>query len=382
MSEATSSQASPSTNPFQRKTGWRERRERMGINTLRLATYIIIACAIFIFSDIFIKGTPSLISSKAPFINTEFFTESPQILSVWKDAEGHEYSMTQTQHDAWVLANPDKKVLDRHDYTASGGGILGPLLGTAFLVIICMSIALFIGVSAAVYLSEYCGKGKLMSAIRLSILNLAGVPSIVYALFGWGVFCYMAPNYVTEISDRSLFAFSFGAGYISFEGWKQSLLAGGFTLAIMVLPVIITACEESLRAVPKGFREASFALGATRWQTIRKAVLPYAMPGVLTASVLGITRVAGETAPIMLTAAASDKSKLPTTVLAEEGFWSFLTQSVQALPFHIYTLSKFPDSEYVKPMQYGSILVFLLLVMGFAFISMVLRNRIRKRLKW
>lgn len=370
------------TNPFEKKKGWAERRELLGITLLRIATYIIIACALFIFSDIFIKGTPTLVKSEAPFINTEFFTESPQILSVWHDTNGNEYSMTQTNFDAWVLENPSKEVIDKHDYTASGGGVLGPLMGTAFLVIICMSIALFIGVSAAIYLSEYCGDGKLMSIIRLAILNLAGVPSIVYALFGWGVFCYMAPNYVEVIADRSLFAFSVGSGYISFEGWEQSLLAGGFTLAIMVLPVIITACEESLRAVPKGFREASFALGATRWQTIRKAVLPFALPGVLTASVLGVTRVAGETAPIMLTAAASDKSKLPTEVLADEGFWSFLTQSVQALPFHIYTLAKFPNSAHVKPMQYGSIMVFLLLVMGFALLSMILRNRLRNRHQW
>ena len=382
MSESIKPSAAQSDNPFKQKKGWLQRKEKIGINLLRLATYIIIACALFIFSDIFIKGMPTLVTSEAPYINTEFFTESPQILTVWHDSAGNEYSMTQEKHDIWLTENPTIEVTDIHNYTASGGGILGPLLGTALLVTICMAIALFIGVSAAIYLSEYCGTGKLMSLIRLAILNLAGVPSIVYALFGWGVFCYMAPNYVTEISDRSLFAFSIGGGYISFEGWEQSLLAGGCTLAIMVLPVIITACEESLRAVPKGFREAAFALGATRWQTIRTAVLPYALPGVLTASVLGITRVAGETAPIMLTAAASDKSKLPTAVLADEGFWSFLTQSVQALPFHIYTIAKFPDSEYVKPMQYGSILVFLLVVMGFSLLSMVLRSRIRKRIKW
>ncbi len=380
MSDSINPSLTP--NPFEKKKGWLQRKEMLGINLLRLATYIIIACALFIFSDIFIKGVPTLVTREAPFINTEFFTESPQILTVWHDDQGTEYSMTQKNFDVWVAENPTVEIHDTHNYTASGGGILGPLLGTALLVIICMSLALFIGVSAAIYLSEYCGQGRLMSAIRLAILNLAGVPSIVFALFGWGVFCYMAPNYVTEISDRSLFAFSIGSGYISFEGWEQSLLAGGCTLAIMVLPVIITACEESLRAVPKGFREAAYALGATRWQTIRTAVLPYALPGVLTASVLGITRVAGETAPIMLTAAASDKSKLPTEVLADEGFWAFLTQSVQALPFHIYTLAKFPDSEYVKPMQYGSILVFLLVVMGFSLLSMVLRSRIRKRIKW
>lgn len=271
MSDSTTPTAVPNGNPFKGKKGWPQRKEIIGVNILRLFTYIIIACALFIFSDIFIKGTPTLVQSEAPFINTEFFTESPQILTVWHDADGNEYSMTQSNYDIWVTQNPNVEVLDIHSYTASGGGILGPLLGTALLVIICMVIALFIGVSAAIYLSEYCGTGKLMSAIRLAILNLAGVPSIVYALFGWGVFCYMAPNYVEQIADRSLFAFSVGSGYISFEGWEQSLLAGGCTLAIMVLPVIITACEESLRAVPKGFREAAFASQPVG----KRSVLPF-----------------------------------------------------------------------------------------------------------
>ena len=206
MSESINPSAAQSDNPFKQKKGWLQRKEKIGINLLRLATYIIIACALFIFSDIFIKGMPTLVTSEAPYINTEFFTESPQILTVWHDSAGNEYSMTQEKYDIWLTENPTIEVTDIHNYTASGGGILGPLLGTALLVTICMAIALFIGVSAAIYLSEYCGTGKLMSLIRLAILNLAGVPSIVYALFGWGVFCYMAPNYVTEISDRSLFA--------------------------------------------------------------------------------------------------------------------------------------------------------------------------------
>ena len=369
-------------NPFKTQAGWNQRRERFSFWGLRLCTYIIIAAAIFIFSNIFYKGVPTFFTSEAPYINTEFFTESPQILSVWKDTEGQEYSMTKKNYEQWIVAHPDKEIVDLKNLTASGGGILGPLAGTALLVFFCMVIALFIGVSASIYLSEYCGKGRIMSAIRLSILNLAGVPSIVFALFGLGVFCWLAPVITDAPKENTAFVCSWfwTNNYLSFEGWGTSLLAGSFTLAIMVLPVIITACEESLRAVPKGFREASYALGATQWQTIRKSVLPFAIPGVLTASVLGITRVAGETAPIMLTATMSEKSNLPWQQV--EGPWSFLTQSVQALPFHIYTLAKFPDSEHVKPMQYGSIAAFLILVMGFALLSMMLRNRLRNKLKW
>jgi len=369
-------------NPFQKQAGWKQKKEQLWLWAFRLCTYLIIAAALFIFSYIFIKGIPTFFKDDAPYVNTEFFTESPQILSVWHDQDGKEYSMSQKNFEQWVVAHPDKEVVDLHNLTASGGGILGPLVGTALLVFFCMIIALFIGVSAAIYLSEYCGKGRLMSTIRLSILNLAGVPSIVFALFGLGVFCWLAPVITDAPKDNSAFVcgWLWTDSFLSFQGWGTSLLAGSCTLAIMVLPVIITACEESLRAVPKGFREASYALGATQWQTIRKSVLPFAVPGILTASVLGITRVAGETAPIMLTATMTEKSNLPWEQV--EGPWSFLTQSVEALPFHIYTLAKFPDSEHVKPMQYGSIAAFLILVMGFALLSVILRKRLRNKLKW
>jgi len=149
----------------------------------------------------------------------------------------------------------------------------------------------------------------------------------------------------------------------------------------MILPVIITACEESLRAIPMGFREASMALGATKWQTIRKSVLPYAFPGMLTASILGITRVAGETAPIMFTAAAAHKDELPWE--SATGVGDFFTQSVQAMPYHIYTVAaRIPQSEYTRPMQYGSVFVFMVLVMIFAALSVYLRIHFRKKLKW
>jgi phosphate transport system permease protein len=162
----------------------------------------------------------------------------------------------------------------------------------------------------------------------------------------------------------------------------------------MILPVIIAACEESLKAIPMGFREASLALGATKWQSISKSVLPYAFPGMLTASILGITRVAGETAPIMFTAALAHKDKLPwqnipvneeANFLAQSGEWTggFLSQSVQAMPYHIYTVAaRIPQNEWTRPMQYGSVFVFMVVVMLFAALSIYLRIHYRKKVKW
>jgi phosphate transport system permease protein len=153
----------------------------------------------------------------------------------------------------------------------------------------------------------------------------------------------------------------------------------------MVLPVIIAACEESLKAVPKGFREASLALGASKWQCIRTAVLPYATPGILTASILGVTRVAGETAPIMFTAAVADKAKLPWEEAEGNGlFWlsDVMMQSVQALPYHIYTFARLPNTEETAATQNGTVFVFLMLVSVFAGLSIFLRIFFRNKLKW
>lgn len=317
---------------------------------------------------------------------------------------------------------------ETHSY--SGGGVLGPIIGTGLLVIICMIVALITGIAASIFLNEYASGGSLVKTIRLAMLNLAGVPSIVFGLFGLGLFVILAPCVTSTpkastsfmvplvnlgskpdlrtieeqhifVSDQSnLSSDQLGTlaesngdkliydGWIwlSLQGWGTSLIAGGFTLAMMVLPVIITSCEESLRAVPMGFREASLALGASKWQSIRTAVLPYAFPGILTASVLGITRVAGETAPIMFTAAVAEKSELPWQGLKSTGFdafLDFLQSSVQALPYHIYTVAgRIPQSEYTEPMQYGSVMVFMLIVMFFAGISVWMRIRLRKKLKW
>ncbi|MGA0332374.1 MAG: phosphate ABC transporter permease PstA [Kiritimatiellia bacterium] len=241
-------------------------------------------------------------------------------------------------------------------YSYSGGGIFPAIAGTVLLTLGSMTIALVLGIFSAIYLSEYAKPGKFLNLIRLSILNLAGVPSIVFGLFGLGMF-------------------------VLFFDWNVSLLAGCFTLAFMVLPVIITASEESLRAIPQGFREGSLALGATKWTSIRTNVLPYALPGILTSSVLGVARVAGETAPIMFTAAYALRDNLPWEGL--DNPLDFFFQGVMALPYHIYVVSsKIPQNAYTERMQYGTAFVFLVIVAGIALSSILLRIRMRKKYKW
>ena len=256
---------------------------------------------------------------------------------------------------AFKAANPDAASVKTESYVYSAGGIWPCIVGTVLLVVGSMSIALVLGVCAAIFLSEYAKVGRFIRFIRLAILNLAGVPSIVFGLFGFGLF-------------------------VIYFGWNVSLLAGWFTLAFMILPVVITASEESLKAVPLGFRAGSLALGATKWQTIRKAVLPYALPGILTSSILGIARVAGETAPIMFTAAYVVRDKLPWQV---DRVGDFFFQGVMALPYHIYVVSsKIPQNEYTERVQYGTAFVFLIIVAGIATASILLRNRLRNRYKW
>ena len=218
-----------------------------------------------------------------------------------------------------------------------------------------MLIALVLGVCCAIFLSEYGKSGKFLSLVRLSILNLAGVPSIIFGLFGMGLF-------------------------VIFLDWNVSIIAGWFTLAFMVLPIVITASEESLRSIPKGFRESSLALGSTKWTMIRTSVLPYAMPGILTSAILGVARVAGETAPIMFTAAFAMRSELPWEGL--EHWTDFFFQGVMALPYHIYVISKIPQNEYTVDMQYGTALVFLILVFLLASLSFIIRSRLRRKFNW
>lgn len=336
-----------SPNPFVAQTRVRYRKDLTGSIIFATATYLLLTCAVWIFCKIAFAGVPVLFDSEDSFINWDFFTKSPETLVVFENGEGEKIRMDQSDFTVWKKENPDAVINNEKGLAYTGGGILGPLVGTALLVVICMVVALIVGIAAAVYLNEYAKQGKLVSMIRLAIMNLAGVPSIVFGLFGFAMFCL-----------------ALGTG--------ASALAGGLTLAVMVLPVIIAACEESLKAVPKGFREASLALGATRWQCIRTAVLPYASPGILTASILGVTRVAGETAPIMFTAAVADKAALP----------GGLMDSVQALPYHIYTFARLPSTPETLAVQNGTVFVFLMLVMGFSGLSIFFRILFRSRLKW
>jgi len=318
----------------------------------RIGTYFVLLCATYIFLDIGIKGGRTVFTRTAPFVNLKFLSEPPQTLYVF-DYQGKKMELSDREFRAWKTTH--KEDVDVTSVSYSAGGIWPCIVGTALLVIGSMTLALFIGISCAIYLSEYSRDGRFIRLIRVAILNLAGVPSIVFGLFGFGLF-------------------------VIFFGWNVSLLSGWFTLGLMVLPAIITASEESLRAVPQGLREGSLALGATKWQTIRKNVLPYALPGILTSSILGIARVAGETAPIMFTSAYAMRDEMPWQV----SHWTnFFFQGVMALPYHIYVVSsKIPQNEYTERVQYGTAFVFLAVVMLIALTSILLRERQRRRLSW
>ena len=229
----------------------------------------------------------------------------------------------------------------------TAGGILPCIVGTLALCLMTLIVALPIGIASAIYLNEYATQGKRVRIIRLGINNLAGVPSIVFGLFGLAFFCIVLNMGV-------------------------SIAAGGLTLGIMTLPVIIGASEEALRAVPKPYREASLAMGATQWQTIRKVVLPCAFPGIITGSILGLSRAAGETAPIMYTGAVFFTPDLPGSILDE----------VMALPYHIYVLATAGTHiEATRHLQYGTAMVLIVLVFSMNLTAIVFRAKMRKNLR-
>jgi len=226
------------------------------------------------------------------------------------------------------------------------GGILPCIIGTLCLSLGAIAIAFPVGVASAIYLSEYAKPGKILRIIRLGINNLAGVPSVVFGLFGLAFFVVWLKLGV-------------------------SILAGSLTLAAMSLPVIIGSTEEALRAVPETYREASLGLGATKWQTIYKVVLPSALPGILTGSILGISRAAGETAPIMFTAAVFYTPYLPTSPFDE----------IMALPYHIYVLATAgTDIEATRHLQYGTAIVLIVLVFGINLAAIIYRSKLRKKM--
>jgi phosphate transport system permease protein len=226
------------------------------------------------------------------------------------------------------------------------GGILPAIVGTLFLTLGTALVAVPIGVGGAVYLSEYARDTRLTRAIRLAIVNLAGIPSIVYGLFGLGMFVLF---------------FRFGT----------SILAGSLTLAIMTLPVIISTAEEALRAVPTEFRTVSASLGGTRWQGIRSIVLPQALPGIITGVILGLLRAAGETAPILFTVAAFYLPRLPRSPLDQS----------MALPYHLYVISTQVPGMPLS-VQYGTALVLLGLVLSLNIVASLIRRYFRSKRQW
>ena len=228
------------------------------------------------------------------------------------------------------------------------GGIMPAIVGTIYLTVGAIAIGLPLGVVSAIYLTEYARQGRIIRIIKIGINCLAGVPSVVFGLFGLGFF-------------------------VVFLKFGSSILAGSLTLGFLIMPTIIGAAEEALKAVPQTFREASLALGVSKWQTTLRIVLPAALPGILTGSILGIGRAAGETAPIMFTAAAYFTTKLPGSLFDE----------VMALPYHIYVLATAGTNiEQTRPLQYGTVLVLVALVLGIDLIAIVIRSYMRKQKRW
>lgn len=276
-------------------------KEALGNNLLRLITFLTVLPILGIVVYIIVRGIPA--------ISWEFLTSFPQ------------NGMRQ-------------------------GGILPAIIGTFWLTIGTAIFAVPLGVAAGIYIAEYAADNRWTRAIRIAIINLAGIPSVVYGLFGLGLF-------------------------VLFLNLGASILAASLTLSIMTLPVIISTSEEALRTVPNEFRVVSLSLGATRWQTTWRIILPQALPGILTGVILGLERAAGETAPILFTGAAFFLPRLPISPLSP----------TMALPYHIFVISTSVPGMPIQ-IQYGTVLVLLVFVLGMNLIATIIRSRARARRQW
>lgn len=294
-------QISHSPEAIQRRAKRRRLTQRLGYSALTLAALITVAPIVLIVAFVAWKGMPA--------ISWEFLSGFPR--------DG-----------------------------MRAGGILPAIMGTFWLTLGTGLIAVPLGVGAAIYLAEYAPDNRWTRAIRVAIINLAGIPSVVYGLFGLGLF-------------------------VLFLRFGTSLLAGSLTLAIMTLPVIISTSEQAIRAVPNSFRVVSISLGGTKWQTIRRITLPQALPGILTGVILGLERAAGETAPILFTVAAFFLPRLPRSIF----------DSSMALPYHLFVISTQVPGMPVK-IQYGTALVLLSFVLGMNLIATLIRSRARARRQW
>lgn len=285
---------------FKAASARKRRQQRVAFALLRGMSVLVALLLLLIVGYIAVKGAPSL--------SWEFLTTSPK------------NGMTE-------------------------GGIFPAIVGTLCLAAGSMLFAFPVGVMAGIYLGEYVSNGPIKQFIRIMTNNLAGVPSVVFGLFGMSLF-------------------------VNGLGFGSSILAGSLTLAIMVLPVVIRTTEEALKAVDPAHRMGSYALGATRWQTTRRVVLPQAMPGILTGFVLAVGRVSGETAPILFTAAAYFLTRLPESIFDQ----------VMALPYHLYVLATSgTDIEKSQPAAFGTALVLILLVLLMNMLTGLLRNRLNRK---
>ncbi len=275
--------------------------QSLGFNLLRLVTILTVLPIIGLVVFIIIKG--------APAISWEFLSTAP--------------------------SNGMKE-----------GGILPAIVGTLYLTLGTALFSIPIGVAAGIYISEYAKDNTATRLIRIAIINLAGIPSVVYGLFGLGLF-------------------------VLFLKFGTSILSASLTLSIMTLPVIISTTEEALRSVPNSFRVVSTSLGATQWQTIRKVILPQALPGIVTGIILGLERAAGETAPILFTGATFFLPMLPQSPL----------DATMALPYHIFVISTQVPGMPVS-IQYGTVMVLLVFVLGMNIIATIIRNRARAKRPW
>lgn len=283
---------------YTRKT---RRTEFFGINLLRLVTLITALPVIGVIVFILVRG--------APAVSWEFLSQMPR--------DG-----------------------------MRAGGIFPAIIGTFYLTLGTAIFSVPLGVAAGIYIAEYAPDNRLTRLIRIAIINLAGIPSVVYGLFGLGLF-------------------------VLFLRLGTSIFAASLTLSIMTLPVIISTTEEALRAVPNAFRVVSTSLGGTRWQTTWRITLPQAMPGVITGIILGLERAAGETAPILFTGAAFFLPRLPGSPL----------DATMALPYHIFVISTSVPGMPLQ-IQYGTVLVLLFFVLGMNLIATLIRNRARARRQW
>lgn len=226
------------------------------------------------------------------------------------------------------------------------GGIMPAIVGTLYLTLGTALFSVPLGVAAGIYIAEYAPDNRATRLIRIAIINLSGIPSVVYGLFGLGLF-------------------------VIFLKFGTSILAASLTLSIMTLPVIISTTEEALRGVPNSFRVVSTSLGASRWQTIWHITLPQGLPGIITGIILGLERAAGETAPILFTGASFFLPQLPKSVF----------DATMALPYHIFVISTQVPGMPIQ-IQYGSVLVLLVFVLGMNVVATIIRSRARARRQW